>query len=85
MNYNLNERLKTDDISDILNKKPLTREDYIQKFEAAYNFGPPSFPPQVFIEFIQSLSNEYKLYCYHHPLTYHEIEYYFVNKKLYKD
>ena len=38
-----------------------------------------------FIEFIQSLSNEYKLYCYHHPLTYHEIEYYFVNKKLYKD
>lgn len=38
-----------------------------------------------FIEFIQSLSNEYKLYCYHHPLTYHEIEYYFVNKKLHKD
>lgn len=34
MNHNLNERLKTDDISDILNKKPLTREDYIQKFEA---------------------------------------------------
>jgi hypothetical protein len=43
-------RLKTDHIYDILNKKPLTREDYIQKFEAAYNFGPPSFPPQVFIE-----------------------------------
>ena len=35
MNYNLNERLKTDDIYNILNKKPLTREDYIQKFESA--------------------------------------------------
>lgn len=37
------------------------------------------------IDFIESLSTEYKLFCYHHPLTHHEIEYYFVNKKLYKD
>lgn len=62
MNYNLNERLKTDDISDILNKKPLTREDYIQKFEAAYNFGPPSFPPQVFIE-LTSICNLKCTFC----------------------
>jgi FkbM family methyltransferase len=38
-----------------------------------------------FIDFIESLSKEYKLFSYHHPLTYHEIEYYFINKKLYKD
>lgn len=38
-----------------------------------------------FIDFIESLSNEYKLFCYHHPFTHHEIEYYFINKKLYKD
>lgn len=48
MIHDLNQRLKTDDIYDILNKKPLTREDYIQKFEAAYNFGPPNFPPTSF-------------------------------------
>lgn len=38
-----------------------------------------------FIDFIESLSKEYKLFSYHHPLTHHEIEYYFINKKLYKD
>ena len=38
-----------------------------------------------FIYFIESLSTDYKLFCFHHPLTHHEIEYYFINKKLYKD
>lgn len=38
-----------------------------------------------FIKFVKSLNNDYKLYCYHHPQTHHEIEYYFVSKKLHKD
>ena len=38
-----------------------------------------------FIDFVESLSTDYKLFCFHHPLTHHEIEYYFINKKLYKD
>lgn len=62
MNYNLNERLKTEDIYDILNKKPITRQDYIEKFEAAYNFGPQSFPPQVYIE-LTSICNLKCTFC----------------------
>ena len=38
-----------------------------------------------FIDFVESLSTDYKLFCFHHPLTHHEIEYYFINKKLHKD
>ncbi len=50
MSLQIKKRIPSEDIYDLLNKKPKTRTEYIEKFEASYNFGPQAFPPQVFIE-----------------------------------
>jgi len=50
MSLQIKKRMSSEDIYDLLNKKPKTRTEYIEKFEASYNFGPQDFPPQVFIE-----------------------------------
>ena len=46
MELNIKKRMSSDDIYDLCNKKPKTRLEYIEKFEASYNFGPQDYPPK---------------------------------------
>jgi MoaA/NifB/PqqE/SkfB family radical SAM enzyme len=62
VDLNIMKRISTDDIHNILNKKPKTRQEYIEKFEASYNFGPQDYPPQVFIE-LTSICNLKCSFC----------------------
>lgn len=46
----ITKRISTQTIWELLNVPAVTREEHLARFEAGYNYGPASFPPQVFIE-----------------------------------
>jgi len=62
LHLNIKQRMDSDTIFDLLNKKPKTRLEYIEKFEASYNFGPQDYPPQVYIE-LTSICNLNCSFC----------------------
>jgi radical SAM protein with 4Fe4S-binding SPASM domain len=58
-------RIATDTLWDLLNRRAVGRREYLERFEAGYNFGPAVFPPQVFIE-LTSYCNLKCTFC-HYP------------------
>lgn len=55
----ITKRILTETIWKLLNVPAVTRKEYLQRYEASYNYGPAAFPPQVMIE----LTSQCNLKC----------------------
>lgn len=46
----IDRRVDSETLWELINEPPATRADYLARYEFGYNYGPPAFPPQVFLE-----------------------------------